>query len=162
VTPINGLPENRGISMDTRIPSAMRARPKIPRTPIPLDRLEQARRANEDLLMNGYYVQKNESASKKKQVFKPMPKESEEKQMYPKEEDPLSHPLISDAARQKVIRSEAKSREDRKAGKDFKKEAHYTGPKKKEVLDLTVIGRELKNDRNIQEHRRGKIWIPMN
>ena len=137
VTPINGLLDNRPM-IDSRIPSAMRARPKIPRTPIPMDKLEQAKKANEELFKNAMYIQKNENANKKKQLSR-LPGE-EVKPTVVKEEEPLAHPIIPEATRQKMIRSEAKNRgEDRKLVKEVKKEGHYGSLKKKEMDRLANV-----------------------
>jgi len=153
VTPINGLPENRPV-IDSRIPSAMRARPKIPRTPIPIDRLEQAKKANEEFMKQATHIHINEHANKKK-AARNTPEEisSGNKNTQPqlnslsgqsKEDEPIVHPMISEATRQKVIRSEAKNRtgeENKKSAKELKKDnnLHYGSLKKKDMDQLTNV-----------------------
>ena len=133
ITPINGMAENR-VAFDSRVPSAMRARPKIPRTPIPLDKLEQAHKTNEDLIKNGAVVvpPRNEGSNKKKQTQKLHPEAK-----FSKEEEIPAHPIITDAARQKVIRSEAKNRgvEDKKHAMYGKKDVSHHGIQKKKDLE---------------------------
>lgn len=71
-TPIGAGEENpikKAAAADARIPSAMRARPKIPRTPIPVDKIEQAKKESEELFKNVLYV-RNENSNKKKQLAK--------------------------------------------------------------------------------------------
>ncbi len=114
VTPImtGGGQENAPL-IDSRVPSAMRARPKIPRTPIPVDKLQKA---NEELLKVAYYVQKNEGSNKKK----PQPQKSGRVE---------SDEELKQEPRPKPVRSEAKTR-----GEERKKEHHYApGQKKKEA-----------------------------
>jgi len=98
---------------ESRIPSAMRARPKIPRTPIPTQKLDQVKKENQEILKNAIYIQKNPQSNKKKQMEKV------------KGEEPQY--LMQEDVRKKMIRSEAKSRtaEEHKLGKNTikKKEA---------------------------------------
>ena len=71
-TPIGAGEENpikKAAAADARIPSAMRARPKIPRTPIPVDKMEQAKKESEELFKNVLYV-RNENSNKKKAKLK--------------------------------------------------------------------------------------------
>ncbi len=56
VTPVSGAAKNPMPPVDIRVPSAMRARPKIPRTPIPVERLEQVRKENTEILHNAVHV----------------------------------------------------------------------------------------------------------
>eukprot|EP01022_Parablepharisma_sp_SALTPOND_P008149 TRINITY_DN135286_c0_g1_i1.p2 TRINITY_DN135286_c0_g1~~TRINITY_DN135286_c0_g1_i1.p2 ORF type:complete len:389 (+),score=50.21 TRINITY_DN135286_c0_g1_i1:2241-3407(+) len=152
VTPINGLPDNRP-SIDSRIPSAMRARPKIPRTPIPMEKLEQAKRENEELYKNAMHIHKNEFANKKKQLNKHGNDRVDEGQKMgmhsSKEEEPLPHPIITEATRQKVIRSEAKNREERKWAREVKKDMHHGVLKRKDMDQLTNVSLNQVNCRNI-------------
>ncbi len=50
-----------------RVPSAMQSRPKIPRTPIPSEKLEQVKKENAMIRQNAVHVYVNESANLKKQ-----------------------------------------------------------------------------------------------
>eukprot|EP00826_Nyctotherus_ovalis_P032248 TRINITY_DN2600_c0_g2_i4.p1 TRINITY_DN2600_c0_g2~~TRINITY_DN2600_c0_g2_i4.p1 ORF type:complete len:255 (-),score=63.09 TRINITY_DN2600_c0_g2_i4:177-941(-) len=52
---------------EERVPTAMQPRPRIPRTPIPEDRLKQVQRENEKLKKNAMHVYVNEEANVKKQ-----------------------------------------------------------------------------------------------
>lgn len=54
------------MKVDRNLPSAMKARPKIPRTPINEELLGMIRRENESLLANATHIHRNEDASRKK------------------------------------------------------------------------------------------------
>lgn len=53
-----------------KFPSGMLSRDKIPRTPIPSEKLEQAKKENELIRKNAFYVHLNEEANPKKQKVK--------------------------------------------------------------------------------------------
>lgn len=107
------IPDDPNALAEGRIPSAMRARPKIPRTPIPNHKLEQVKKENQEILRNAAHVQKNPQTNKKKPIERV--------------KEDSSQRLMQENVRKKMIRSEAKNRnpEDQK----FTKEAI----KKKEV-----------------------------
>lgn len=52
---------------EERVPTAMQSRPKIPRTPLPEDKLKQAQRENQLLKNNAIHVYVNQQANVKKQ-----------------------------------------------------------------------------------------------
>ena len=52
---------------ESRIPTAMKSRPKIPRTPIPEDKLIQIRKENEEFKKNAMHIYVKEEANLKKQ-----------------------------------------------------------------------------------------------
>lgn len=129
-------PDDSNGAAEGRIPSAMRARPKIPRTPIPGQKLEQARRENQELLRNAAHAQKNPQSCKKKAE-------------RVKEEERV----VQENARKKVIRSEAKNRTP-----DFGKEGH--AKKKEEGLRREGAGEAKGTPRKslAEEKKREKLF----
>ena len=130
-TPVMGPadPDSQRRLDDARIPSAMKARPKIPRTPIPLDRLEQIKRQNEELLRNAVHIQKNEGANKKKQIqlARQLPVPSEQSRPGPEEDIPIN-PLSLEAPKSRGSRAKG---EDRKA-KELRKDPVFAPPKRQD------------------------------
>jgi hypothetical protein len=78
---------------EARIPTAMKSRPKIPRTPIPEERLRQVRKENEEFKKNAMHIYVNEEANLKKQRMLIEPIKGEERKNYAGHE-PVS-PLIN-------------------------------------------------------------------
>ena len=115
-----GETENQLQVFDGRIPSAMKARPKIPRTPIPLDKLEQVKKQNEEILRNAVYIQKNEGANKKKQIARQQP--PSELPKHGTEDEAGLAPAPE-------VRAKLKSKAEDRKGKELRKEV--AGPAQK-------------------------------
>ena len=57
--------------LDRNLPSAMKSRPKIPRTPINEELLSMIRRENESIIAGSTHIRKNEDPNKKKKTMQP-------------------------------------------------------------------------------------------
>ena len=94
-------------TVNNRIPSAMKARPKIPRTPIPEQKLEEVKKENEEIINNNNLVQKSPQNNKKKTIEKIKEIESQR--------------TIQESENRKMIKSEATERviEEEKITKEY-------------------------------------------
>lgn len=77
-------------AVDRNLPSAMKSRPKIPRTPINDELLGIARRENESIFAHASHIKRNEEANKKKarqspQKVQPPPKEETKEEVLKQE-----------------------------------------------------------------------------
>ena len=115
ITPVHGFTK---APIDSRIPSAMRAKPKIPRTPIPIEKLEQVKKGNEEFFKKAIYIQKSDQEIKKKSTLRI---NQEEVPMSSKDDDFLAQHSVSESTRKKSIKTEAKNRipEEKKVLKEI-------------------------------------------
>eukprot|EP00826_Nyctotherus_ovalis_P033607 TRINITY_DN2732_c0_g1_i3.p1 TRINITY_DN2732_c0_g1~~TRINITY_DN2732_c0_g1_i3.p1 ORF type:complete len:255 (+),score=101.70 TRINITY_DN2732_c0_g1_i3:1834-2598(+) len=135
------LPDDPNNPAEGRIPSAMRARPKIPRTPIPNQKLEQVRKENQEILRNAVHVQKNPQSNKKK----PVERVKEEER------------FVQENVRKKMIRSEAKSRtiEEIKFGKEGQVKKKEEGVKREGAGEVKGTPRK-----SVAEEKRKEKLFP--
>lgn len=128
VTPVYGFTKT---PIDCRIPSAMRAKPKIPRTPIPQEKLEEIKKADEEFFKQAVYVPKNEQ-----KVKKPGKIHLEELQATEAREE--VHKIIPESVRKKEIKTEARARvpEEKKYAKEVRKESNYASLKRDPITSV--------------------------
>lgn len=125
ITPVYGFTKT---PIDSRIPSAMRAKPKIPRTPIPKEKLEEVKRADDEFFRKAIFVQKNEQKPKNQQNSSKVPSNEAKEELQ----------IIPESVRKKEIKTEARARvpEEKKYAKDMKKELHYVSAKREQPASV--------------------------
>lgn len=79
---------------DRNLPSAMKSRPKIPRTPINEELLGMIRKENEAIIQNSGHIHRNEDANKKK-IKQPQQSPQKEQHVVLKQVVPLENPTGS-------------------------------------------------------------------
>jgi hypothetical protein len=132
ITPVYGFTKT---PIDPRVPSAMRAKPKIPRTPIPQEKLEEIKKADEEFFKQAIYIPRNANEQKPKKGGK-----------VTHEEQPISevkqelHHAIPETVRKK---DEVKTRmpEEKKFPKDIKKESQYASVKRDQLASVTFCSK---------------------
>jgi len=121
-TPVHGFTK---APIDPRIPSGMRAKPKIPRTPIPQEKLEEIKKADEEFFKKAIIVPSNKPKVKKigKVVHVEQPI-SEAKKEVP-------HKITDDV--------KANIPEEKKLPKETKKEPYYASVKRDQLASVIPL-----------------------
>eukprot|EP00826_Nyctotherus_ovalis_P043117 TRINITY_DN4510_c0_g1_i13.p1 TRINITY_DN4510_c0_g1~~TRINITY_DN4510_c0_g1_i13.p1 ORF type:complete len:242 (+),score=95.72 TRINITY_DN4510_c0_g1_i13:1852-2577(+) len=127
ITPVYGFTKT---PIDNRIPSAMRAKPKIPRTPIPKEKLEEVKRADDEFFRKAIFVQRNDQKPRNQQNSSRAPSSEMKEELQ----------TIPESVRKKETKTEARARapEEKKYAKEVKKELHYASAKREQPAPVVL------------------------